>query len=98
MRKYDGICDKCGQLSGPHVIDGQWMCPDCTQALVDQLRARVEKLRRYLDGREKAILARIAAEELAGNTVQEDMERTALAEIREIQTLLLSESLQSEGG
>ena len=44
MRKYDGICDKCGQLSGPHVIDGQWMCPDCTQALVDQLRARVEEL------------------------------------------------------
>jgi len=72
---------------------------DAVPALIEeneQLRARVEELRRYVDGREKAILTRITAEELAGNTVQEDMERTALGEIREIQTLLLPEPPEEE--
>ena len=55
MRKYDGTCDKCGQLSGPHVIEGQWMCPDCTQALVDQLRVRVEKLENQHAGDKRVI-------------------------------------------
>jgi len=56
----------------------------------------MDELRKYLQSRRKTIEASIVAEQIAGNTIKEQCERTALAEITALQIEFEKENAKVE--